>query len=138
GRQAAGKTLRITVSEAMPRPRVFLTLGQFPVARYGAVTDVAAVRVRHVSLTSGNLRTGVTAVLPHDRNLYREKVTAGCAVLNGYEKSIGLLQLEELGTIETPVLITSTLNVPRVADGLTSYMLTQDDSIGITETVNPV
>jgi len=122
----------------MPRPRDFLALGQLPVGPHGAITDVAGVRVGHVSLTSGDLRTGVTAVLPHGRNLYREKVTAGCAVLNGYGKSIGLLQLEELGTIETPVLITSTLNVPRVADGLISYMLTQDDSIGITETVNPV
>ena len=122
----------------MPRPRDFLALGQLPVGPHAAITDVAGVRVGHASLTSGDLRTGVTAVLPHGRNLYREKVTAGCAVLNGYGKSIGLLQLEELGTIETPVLITSTLNVPRVADGLISYMLTQDDSIGITETVNPV
>ncbi|HTE02717.1 MAG TPA: P1 family peptidase, partial [bacterium] len=93
----------------MPRPRDFLALGQLPVGPHGAITDVAGVRVGHVSLTSGDLRTGVTAVLPHGRNLYREKVTAGCAVLNGYGKSIGLLQLEELGTIETPVLITSTL-----------------------------
>jgi len=102
------------------------------------MTDVPGVRVGHASLRSGALRTGVTAVLPHGRNLYREKVTAAGAVLNGYGKSIGLLQVEELGSVETPILITSTLNVPRVADALISYMLTQDDAIGDAETVNPV
>ena len=102
------------------------------------MTDVPGVRVGHASLRSGALRTGVTAVLPHGRNLYREKVTAAGAVLNGYGKSIGLLQVEELGSVETPILITSTLNVPRVADALISYMLTQDDTIGDAETVNPV
>jgi len=102
------------------------------------MTDVPGVRVGHASLRSGALRTGVTAILPHGRNVYREKVTAACAVLNGYGKSIGLLQVEELGTVETPILITSTLNVPRVADALISYMLTQDDTIGVAETVNPV
>src|SRR2546428_6317338 len=122
----------------MPRASDFFPLGRLRAGPYGAVTDVAGVRVGHASLRSGALRTGVTAVLPHGRNLYRDNVTAACAVLNGYGKSIGLLQLEELGTVETPILITSTLNVPRVADALISYMLTQDDSIGITETVNPV
>ena len=102
------------------------------------MTDVPGVRVGHASLRSGALRTGVTAILPHGRNVYREKVTAACAVLNGYGKSIGLLQVEELGTVETPILITSTLNVPRVADALISYMLMQDDTIGVAETVNPV
>ena len=102
------------------------------------MTDVPGVRVGHASLRSGALRTGVTAILPHGRNVYREKVTAACAVLNGYGKSIGLLQVEELGSVETPILITSTLNVPRVADALISYMLTQDDTIGDAETVNPV
>src|SRR5437667_12838124 len=107
----------------MPRPRDFLALGQLPVGPHGAITDVAGVRVGHVSLTCGDLRTGVTAVLPHGRNLYREKVTAGCAVLNGYGKSIGLVQVEELRTIGTSVPITSSVNVPRMADGLFVYML---------------
>lgn len=122
----------------MSRARDFLSLGQLPVGPHDAVTDVSGVRVGHVSLVSGDLRTGVTAVLPHTRNVYQEKVTAGCAVLNGYGKSIGLMQIEELGTIETPVLITSTLNVPRAADALLSYMFTQDKTIGDTATVNPV
>jgi len=69
---------------------------------------------------------------------YREKPAAASAVLNGYGKSVGLMQIEELGTIETPILITSTLNVPRVADALISYMLVQDEKIGVEETVNPI
>ncbi|TMJ00514.1 MAG: P1 family peptidase [Bacillati bacterium ANGP1] len=122
----------------MPRASDFFPLGQLRVGPSGAMTDVPGVRVGHASLRSGALRTGVTAILPHGRNVYREKVTAACAVLNGYGKSIGLLQVEELGTVETPILITSTLNVPRVADALISYMLMQDDTIGVAETVNPV
>ncbi len=122
----------------MPRVRDFLRLGLLPPGSLNAITDVAGVRVGLHSLLEGRLRTGVTAVLPHDRNLYREKVTAACAVLNGYGKSIGLMQIDELGLIETPVLCTSTLNVPRVADALLSYMFEQDPAIGLTETVNPV
>lgn len=122
----------------MARTRDFFSVGELPVGPHGAVTDVAGVRVGHTSLRSGALQTGVTVILPHSRNPYREKVTAACAVLNGYGKSIGLMQVEELGTIETPILITSTLNVPRAADALISYMLTQDETIGVTETVNPV
>lgn len=122
----------------MPRARDFFSLGQLPVGPHAAITDVGDVRVGHVSLVSADLRTGVTAIVPHPRNLYQEKVTAGCAVFNGYGKSVGLTQIDELGTVETPILITSTLNVPRVADGLVSYMLAQDDAIGDTATVNPV
>jgi D-aminopeptidase len=124
--------------QAMVHVRDVLTLGILPPGPHNALTDVSGVRVGHASLRHGTLRTGVTAVLPHGRNLYQEKVTAACAVLNGYGKSVGLMQIEELGTVETPILITSTLNVPRVSDALITYMLSQDDSIGMTETVNPV
>src|SRR5438445_1056427 len=122
----------------MPRASDFFPLGQFRVGPSGAMTDVPGVRVGHASLRSGALRTGVTAILPHGRNVYREKGTAACAVLNGYGKSIGLLQVEEIGTVETPILITSTRNVPRVADALLSYMQMQRDTRGGAETVNPV
>lgn len=122
----------------MIRVRDAVTLGILPPGPKNALTDVSGVRVGHASVLGGKLRTGVTAVLPHARNLYQEKVTAACAVLNGYGKSVGLMQVEELGTAETPILITSTLNVPRVADALITYMLSQDDRIGETETVNPV
>lgn len=122
----------------MLRLRTFLSLGLLPPGSLNAITDVSGVRVGHASLRGGDLNTGVTAILPHGGNLYREKVTAAVAVLNGYGKSIGLLQIEELGTIETPILITSTLNVPRAADALITYMLSQDEDIGVKETVNPV
>lgn len=122
----------------MLRTRDFLTLGILPPGPRNAITDVGGVLVGHSSLRGERLRTGVTAVLPHARNLYREKVTAAAAVLNGYGKSVGLMQIEELGTLETPILLASTLNVPRVADALITYMLEQDDSIGTLETVNSV
>jgi D-aminopeptidase len=122
----------------MARARDHVTIGILPPGPHNAITDVTGVRVGHATVHDGDLRTGVTAVLPHGGNLYRDKVAAAAAVLNGYGKSVGLMQIEELGTIETPILITSTLNVPRAADALISYMLTQDPVIGITETVNPV
>lgn len=122
----------------MSRARDFLDVGQLPVGPRNAVSDVDGVRVGHVSLKTASLRTGVTAVLPHGGNLYRQKVTAGTAVLNGYGKSVGVMQIDEVGTLETPILITGTLNVPRVADALITYMLTQDEDIGVKETVNPV
>ena len=122
----------------MPRVRDFLSLGILPAGPLNAITDVRGVRVGHASLRHGDLRTGVTAVVPLGGNLYQEKVTAAAAVLNGYGKSVGLMQIEELGTVETPILLTSTLNVPRAADALITYMLGQDDRIGTRETVNPV
>jgi D-aminopeptidase len=96
------------------------------------------VLVGHASLDEGRLHTGVTAVLPHGRDLYAEKATAATAVLNGYGKSVGLMQIEELGTLETPILLTSTLNVSRVADALLTVLLERNQVIGDTETINPV
>lgn len=128
----------ITVIGMAPRVHDLLTIGRLPPGPLNALTDVPGVRVGHAAVLGDRLRTGVTAVLPHARNPYRERVTAAAAVLNGYGKSIGLMQVEELGTLETPVLLTSTLNVPRVADALLSYMFEQDPEIGATETVNPV
>lgn len=122
----------------MPRVRDFLLLGTLPAGEHCSITDVARVRVGHAWLDGDGLHTGVTAVLPHDGNLYQSKVTAAAAILNGYGKSAGLMQVEELGTVETPILITSTLNVPRAADALITYMLDQDPAIGSLETVNPV
>lgn len=115
-----------------------MTIGILQGGPLGAITDVPGVRVGHVSLREGNLQTGVSAVVPHGGNLYRRKVNAAAAVLNGYGKSAGLMQIEELGSIETPILLTSTLNVPRVADALITYMIGQDPEIGVKETVNPV
>ncbi len=89
-----------------------------------AITDVAGVKVGHQTLTEGDhIRTGVTAIIPHEGNLFQEKVTAAVYVGNGFGKMMGISQIQELGNIETPILLTNTLNAPKVADGLIDYML---------------
>ncbi len=122
--------------------------GRLPAGALNAITDVPGVRVGHVSLISGEgklhegagpIRTGVTAVVPHGGNLFREKVAAGVCTINGFGKATGFEQIRERGVIETPILLTNTLNVPRVADGLIAYMLRENADIGLTTgTVNPV
>ena len=110
-----------------PRPRardIGLAPGVLPPGRWNAITDVAGVRVGHTTMVKGeNVRTGVTAVLPHEGNLFQEKVPAAVFVGNGFGKFAGSTQIEELGEVETPVLLTSTLNVPRAADALLDWML---------------
>lgn len=110
-----------------PRPRardIGLRVGVLPAGRLDAITDVEGVRVGHATLIRGeDVRTGVTAVLPHAGNLFREKVPAAVFVGNGFGKLAGSTQVEELGELETPILLTNTLNVPRVADALVEWML---------------
>ena len=104
-----------------------------------SIADVPGVRVGHRTLVRGDLRTGVTAILPHARNLYREKPVAAAHVLNGFGKSMGLVQIEELGTIETPLLLTNTLSVGTCATTLIRHALLANRDIGRgTATVNPV
>lgn len=117
------------------------------------ITDVPGVRAANVTITNaadaadveghaapaGSVNTGVTAILPHTGNLFREKVAAGCAVINGFGKSAGLIQIEELGTIETPIIMTNTFSVGTASTALIRYMLEQNEDIGVsTSTVNPV
>lgn len=133
----------------MPRLRDFgVTPGRLPTGHYNAITDVPGVWVGHVTLISGEgklvpgegpVRPGVTAILPHEGNLYREKVTAAVRTINGFGKATGFEQIRERGVIETPILLTNTLNVWRVADAVTAYMLRDNSDIGITTgTVCPV
>ena len=101
------------------------------------ITDVPGVKVGHTTIHDGDINTGVTAVLPHGGNLFQDKVMAGHAVINGFGKSAGLVQLEELGTIETPIIMTNTLSVGTALTALTKYMLKQNEDIGVTTgTVN--
>jgi D-aminopeptidase len=89
-----------------------------------AITDVAGVLVGHVTVIEGDaIRTGATAILPHAGNLYRERVPAGIVVGNGYGKLIGFTQVHELGEIETPIVLTNTLAVPRAADAILDWVL---------------
>ncbi|HWZ62612.1 MAG TPA: P1 family peptidase [Steroidobacteraceae bacterium] len=109
------------------RPRASdlgLKVGVLPPGPLDAITDVAGVKVGQTTIVRGDdIRTGVTAILPHPGNLYRDKVPGAIAVGNGYGKLTGVTQVDELGEIETPVLLTSTVAVPRVADALITYML---------------
>ncbi len=104
-----------------------------------AITDVSGIRVGHFTLNEGNLRTGFTALLPHDGNLFRRKVRAAVDVINGFGKSAGLMQLAELGQIETPLLLGNTLSVGTGFDALVTRALAENPDIGRqTGTVNPV
>lgn len=135
----------------MKRPRardLAIDIGIFSPGAHNAITDVAGVAVGHETILQGEgalvpgvspVRTGVTVILPHPGNLFREKVQAGCYVLNGFGKSTGLSQIRELGTIETPIALTNTLNVSLVADALVEWSCRASPEIGIsTGTVNPV
>ena len=103
------------------------------------ITDVSGVQVEHVTLNGGCARTGVTVVLPHAGNCFTDKVMAASYVANGFGKTIGLVQLDELGTIETPIVLTNTLSVGTAATALVRHMLAQNDDIGrTTGTVNPL
>lgn len=110
---------------ARPRARdAGIKVGILPPGPLNAITDVSGVTVGHTTIIRGDtIRTGVTAILPHSGNLFREKVPAAVFVGNGFGKLMGSTQVDELGEIETPILLTSTLNVPRVADALLDYML---------------
>jgi len=102
-------------------------VGRFPPGERCAIVDVPGVLVGHRTLHEGDrLRTGVTAILPHGGNLYAEKVAGGCHVVNGYGKAAGLSQLQELGTIESPILLTSTLSVGPVWEGGLRHVLEQN------------
>ncbi|MFN7541931.1 MAG: P1 family peptidase [Acidobacteriota bacterium] len=107
------------------RPRDFgIISGQLPPGPLNAITDVSGVLVGQITLLEGpDIRTGVTVVLPHSGNLFRDKVRAAIHVGNGFGKLMGSTQVNELGEIESPIALTSTLNVPRVADALLDYLL---------------
>jgi D-aminopeptidase len=101
-------------------------VGRFPTGELNALVDVPGVLVGHTTMAEGAARTGVTAVLPHGDNLYAQKVLGACHVINGYGKAAGLSQLEELGTVESPLLLTSTLSVGPVWEGGLRHVLAQN------------
>src|SRR6202167_3374074 len=122
-----------TTPNARPRASdIGLKIGILPTGPLDAITDVAGVEVGQKTIVRGdNIRTGLTAVLPHSGNLYREKVPGAIFVSNGFGKLVGSTQVEEMGDIETPILLTSTTSVPRVADALISYMLALPRNEGV-------
>jgi D-aminopeptidase len=115
-----------------------LAPGLLPTGPLNAITDVAGVKVGHFTLIEGDdIRTGVTAILPHGGNLFQDKVPAGLAVGNGFGKLMGSTQLAELGEIETPILLTNTLAVPRAAEALIDWTLSQPGNEEV-RSVNPI
>jgi D-aminopeptidase len=127
---------------------VGLRIGLHRPGAFNAMTDVPGVRVGQTTVVfgegalkpgSGPARTGVTVVLPHGGNLFREKVPAAIHVINGFGKCIGMEQVDELGTIEGPIALTSTLCVGRVADALVTHAIRENPDIGVrSATVDPV
>jgi D-aminopeptidase len=131
--------LALASSEQRPRLREFgIKTGILSPGPLNAITDVPGVKVGQVTLIEGDsIRTGVTAILPHDGNIYQQKVPGAIFVANGYGKLTGISQVEELGSIETPIILTNTLSVPTAADAVIDYILSfpGNETVG---SVNPV
>ncbi len=127
--------------EESPRKRVRdygIKIGLLPPGPYNAITDVKGVKVGHYTLIDGDtIRTGVTALLPHEGNIFQEKVPAAIYIGNGFGKLTGYSQVKELGNIETPIILTNTLSVPTAADTLIDYTLSFEENREVLS-VNPV
>lgn len=123
------------------RPRageLGIKVGILKPGKHNAITDVAGVKVGHYTLVeSDHIRTGVTAILPHEGSLFQEKVPAAIHVANGFGKLTGISQVEELGNLETPIILTNTLSVPTACAALIDYTLSLPEN-GDVRSVNPV
>ncbi len=151
GRDAVAAPVE-TIAEPPEEPRVRardlgIVVGRYPPGPLNAITDVAGVKVGHQTLIRGEgklrpgegpVRTGVTVILPRE-DIWHKKVPAGAFVLNGTGEMTGLAWVAEAGFLEYPIALTNTLNVPRVANGVMSWMIKQYPAIGITDdTLTPV
>lgn len=124
---------------ARPRARdAGVVIGVFEPGPFNAITDVAGVRVGQTTVNAGDtIHTGVTAIVPHGGNVFRERVPAALFVLNGFGKLIGVTELEEHGELETPILLTCTLCVWKAADAMAGFLLEQPDMLSV-RSINPV
>lgn len=129
------------ISAQVQRPRareIGIKIGILPTGPLNAITDVPGVAVGQTTIIRGdNIRTGVTAILPHTGNLFQEKVPGAVFVGNGFGKLAGSTQVNELGEIETPILLTSTLSVPKTADFLLDHMLSLPGNENV-RSINPL
>ncbi len=125
--------------EARPRAReAGVVIGRLPPGRWNAITDVAGVRVGHRTVWVGDsIRTGVTAILPHGGDVFARRVRAAITVGNGFGKLVGATQVNELGELETPILLTGTLSVFRAADALLDTLLASPENREV-RSMNPV
>jgi len=126
-------------SAQRPRAReIGVIIGVLDPGPLNAITDVAGVRVGHQTIIEGDsIRTGVTAIVPHPGNVFQQKVPAAIVVGNGFGKLVGSTQVEELGTLETPIVLTNTLSVFAAADALVAHTLGQPGNREV-GSVNPV
>ncbi|GGH83794.1 D-aminopeptidase [Pullulanibacillus pueri] len=116
-----------------------IIIGSMDIGKQNAITDVAGVMVGHQTLKKGPKQTGVTVIKPHPGNIFKEKVIAASHVFNGFGKTVGTIQIDELGTIETPIVLTNTLSVPTASEALIDRALKENPDIGrTTGTINPV
>ena len=114
-------------------------IGSIETGEKNNICDVPGVLVGHTTIIDGVNKTGVTAILPHSGNMFQKKVVGASYVFNGFGKSIGLMQLDELGTIETPIILSNALSASKTANSLITYMLKDNPEIGVTtSTVNPL
>jgi D-aminopeptidase len=136
---ASSVSAQSTSSNTRPRASdLGLKVGILPTGPLNAITDVAGIEVGHTTIINGdNVRTGVTAILPHSGNLYRDKVPGAIFVGNGFGKLTGSTQVDEMGEIETPIVLTNTASVPQVADAVTTYILALPGNENVLS-VNPV
>ena len=126
----------ISAVERMRARDLGIEIGTFQTGEYNSITDVTGIKVGHTTVIQGDsVRTGVTVILPHGGDLFKEKVPAAVYVTNGFGKLVGTTQIEELGTIETPIALTNTLNTFLVANALIDYMISVS---GPLRSVNPV
>ena len=121
------------------RPRdLGIEIGVMPTGKKNAITDVEGVQVGHVTLIKrDSIRTGVTAIIPHKRNIFQQKIPAAMYLGNGFGKLTGISQVEELGNIETPIILTNTLSVPTASDAVIDFTLLQPENKNV-RSVNPI
>ena len=121
------------------RPRdLGIKIGVLPTGKMNAITDVAGVNVGHFTLIKGDsIRTGVTAIVPHKGNIFQHKIPAAMYLGNGFGKLTGISQVEELGNIETPIILTNTLSVPTASNALIDFTLLQPQNKNV-RSVNPI
>lgn len=131
----------LSISPILAQKRVRevgVEIGVLAVGKLNSITDVNGVKVGHVTLMEGNsIRTGVTAILPHEGNIFQEKVPAAIYVGNGFGKLAGSTQVMELGNLETPIILTNTLNVATAIDAVVEYSLNQKGNENV-QSVNAV
>ena len=116
-----------------------LQIGRMEHGKHNLITDVPGVKVGHCTVDNSRHKTGVTVILPCEDDIFQSKMVAACHVLNGFGKTAGLMQIQELGTLETPIALTNTLNVGLVHDALVEYLCHKAETNGYDiRSVNPV